>query len=126
MRAIAIEQRSDRAARIRRNAAAFGVPGLDVVEGHAPDALAGLPPPDAVFIGGGAKFSLDAAQAALRPGGRLVVNAVTLQTEALLIARHAALGGALIRIALSRAQSVGGETAWQPARPITQWTWTKP
>jgi precorrin-6Y C5,15-methyltransferase (decarboxylating) len=126
LRAVAIEHRADRAARIRRNAAAFGVPGLQIVEGRAPDALAGLPPPHAIFIGGGAKFSLDAALAALRSGGRLVVNAVTLQTEQLLMARHAALGGALVRIALSRAENVGGETAWRPAMPITQWTWTKP
>ena len=126
LRAVAIEHRADRAARIRRNAAAFGVPGLQVVEGRAPDALAGLPPPHAIFIGGGAKFSLDTALAALRSGGRLVVNAVTLQTEALLMARHAALGGALVRIALSRAENVGGETAWRPAMPITQWAWTKP
>jgi precorrin-6Y C5,15-methyltransferase (decarboxylating) len=126
LRAVAIEHRADRVARIRRNAAAFGVPGLQVVEDRAPDALAGLPPPHAIFIGGGAKFSLDTALAALRSGGRLVVNAVTLQTEALLMARHAALGGALVRIALSRAENVGGETAWRPAMPITQWAWTKP
>ncbi|MEI8153126.1 MAG: cobalamin biosynthesis bifunctional protein CbiET, partial [Hyphomicrobiales bacterium] len=56
----------------------------------------------------------------------LVVNAVTLQTESLLLARHAALGGELVRIALSRASAVGGETAWRPAMPITQWVWTKP
>jgi precorrin-6Y C5,15-methyltransferase (decarboxylating) len=55
-----------------------------------------------------------------------VVNAVTLQTEALVIARHAELGGELVRIALSRAESIGSETAWRPARPITQWLWTKP
>jgi precorrin-6Y C5,15-methyltransferase (decarboxylating) len=126
LRAVAIEQRPDRAARIRRNAAAFGMPALDVIEGRAPDALAGLPQPDAIFIGGGAGFSLDPAIAALGSGGRLVVNAVTLQTEALLIARHAALGGELVRIALSRADRIGGETAWRPARPITQWLWTKP
>jgi precorrin-6Y C5,15-methyltransferase (decarboxylating) len=126
LRAIAIEQRPDRAARIGRNAAAFGVPTLEVIEGRAPDALAGLSQPHAVFIGGGASFSLDAAIAGLRSRGRLVVNAVTLQTEALLIARHAALGGELVRIALSRADRIGEETAWRPARPITQWLWTKP
>jgi precorrin-6Y C5,15-methyltransferase (decarboxylating) len=126
LRAVAIEQRPDRAARIRRNAAAFGVPALEVIEGRAPDVLAGLPEPHAIFIGGGASLSLDPAIKALRSGGRLVVNAVTLQTEALLIARQAALGGELVRIALSRANQVGGETAWRPALPITQWLWTKP
>ena len=71
------------------------MPGLEVVEGRAPEALAGLATPDAIFVGGGAseRGVLDAAIAALRPGGRLVVNAVTLETEAVLIARHAALGG---------------------------------
>jgi precorrin-6Y C5,15-methyltransferase (decarboxylating) len=126
LRAVAIEADAGRAARIRRNAAAFGVPTLEVIEGRAPEALAGLPEPDAIFVGGGASFSLDAATAALRSGGRLVVNAVTLQTETLLIARHAALGGALVRIALSRADHVGGGTGWRPALPITQWVWTKP
>jgi precorrin-6B C5,15-methyltransferase / cobalt-precorrin-6B C5,C15-methyltransferase len=128
MRAIAVEQRADRAARIARNAAAFGVPGLDIVEGAAPAALSGLAEPDAIFVGGGASDSgaLDAATRALRPGGRLVVNAVTLETEALLIARHAAFGGELLRIAISRADAVGTMTAWRPAMPVTQWVWTKP
>ena len=90
--------------------------------------------PDAVFIGGGAGDPgvLDAAIAALRPGGRLVVNAVTLGTEALLLDRHAALGGELVRIAVSRASPVGGASepnmplAWRPAMPVTQWAWEKP
>jgi precorrin-6B C5,15-methyltransferase / cobalt-precorrin-6B C5,C15-methyltransferase len=128
MRAVAVEQRADRAARIRRNAAAFGVPGLDIVEGPAPASLAGLPFPDAVFVGGGASDSgvLDSAARTLRSGGRLVVNAVTLETEALLIARHAALGGELIRIAISRAAPIGEKSSWRPAMPVTQWVWTKP
>ena len=88
--AIAIEARPDRAARISRNAAALGVPGLHVIQGHAPEALTELATPDAIFVGGGASETgvLDAAIAALRPGGRLVANAVTLETEAELIARH--------------------------------------
>lgn len=128
MRAIAIEAHGERAARIRRNAAAFGVPGLDVIDGRAPAALAGLATPDAVFVGGGGPQPgvLDAAIAALRGGGRLVVNAVTLETEAMLIARHAALGGRLIHLTVARADLVGGKTAWRPAMPIAQWTWTKP
>jgi precorrin-6B C5,15-methyltransferase / cobalt-precorrin-6B C5,C15-methyltransferase len=87
-----------------------------------------LPAPDAVFVGGGAGEPgvLDTASAALRAGGRLVVNAVTLESEALLIARHAALGGELIRIAVSRAAAVGGKTGWRAALPVTQWVWTKP
>jgi precorrin-6Y C5,15-methyltransferase (decarboxylating) len=127
MRAIAIEQRPDRAARIRRNAAAFGVPGLEIVENAAPAGLAGLATPDAVFVGGGSDADvLDAAARALRSGGRLVVNAVTLETETLLLAHHAALGGELIRIAISRAAPVGEKTGWRTAMPVTQWLWVKP
>jgi precorrin-6Y C5,15-methyltransferase (decarboxylating) len=126
MRAIAIEARSDRAARIRRNAAAFGVPGLEVIEGVAPAAFAGLAQPDALFIGGGAASALDAAVAALRPGGRLVVNAVTVETEALLMACRATLGGELTRVAIARAEPMGGMQAWRPALPVTQWVWEKP
>jgi precorrin-6Y C5,15-methyltransferase (decarboxylating) len=127
MRAVAIEARTDRAARIRRNAAAFGVPELEILEGRAPSALADLPIPDAVFVGGGASDAgvLEAAIAALRPGGRLVVNAVTLETEAELIARQASLGGTLTRIGISRADSVGGKTGWRSAMPVTQWVWVK-
>jgi precorrin-6Y C5,15-methyltransferase (decarboxylating) len=128
LRAIAIEARAYRAARILRNAAAFGVPGLEVIEGSAPDALAGLATPDVVFIGGGASESgvLDSAIAALRSRGRLVVNAVTLATEKELIARHAALGGSLARIEIARAEPVGSKTGWRAAMPVTQWTWVKP
>jgi precorrin-6B C5,15-methyltransferase / cobalt-precorrin-6B C5,C15-methyltransferase len=134
LRAAAIEARADRAARIRRNAAAFGVPALDIVEGEVPAALANLAPPDAIFIGGGAGDAgvLDTAVAALRPSGRLVVNAVTLATESLLLARHSALGGDLIKIAVARAEPVGRSAGsqspmvWRPAMPVTQWTWVKP
>ncbi|WP_454684455.1 precorrin-6y C5,15-methyltransferase (decarboxylating) subunit CbiE [Ancylobacter moscoviensis] len=128
LEAVGIEERPERAARARRNAQALGVPGLAIVEGRAPDALADLPAPDVVFIGGGAGEPgvMDAAIAALKPGGRLVVNAVTLETEALLIARHAAQGGELVRLSVARAAPVGGLTGWRPAMPVTQWSWAKP
>jgi len=134
LRAAVIEARADRAARIRRNAAAFGVPGLDIVESEAPAALANLARPDAVFIGGGAGDPgvLDAAVSALRSGGRLVVNAVTLATEGVLLGRHAGMGGELIQIAVARAAPLGrspdsqSPIAWRPALPVTQWTWVKP
>lgn len=126
MRAVAIEARSDRAARIRRNAAALGVPGLEVVEGAAPAALEGLARPDAVFIGGGATIVLDTAVRALRAGGRLVVNAVTAETEALILHRQATLGGELTRIAIARLEPVGRRQGWRPALPVTQWVWIKP
>ena len=128
MRATAVEASASRAARIARNAAALGVPGLDVVTGAAPAALAGLPTPDAIFLGGGASDPgvLDACIGALRPGGRLVANAVTLETEALLMVAHAARGGELLRIALARAEPVGRMTGWRAAMPVTQWRWVKP
>jgi precorrin-6Y C5,15-methyltransferase (decarboxylating) len=126
MRAVAIEARSERAARIRRNAAALGVPGLEIVEGAAPAALEGLARPDAVFIGGGATIVLDAAVRALRAGGRLVVNAVTAETEALILQRQARLGGELTRIAIARLEPVGRRQGWRPALPVTQWAWIKP
>jgi precorrin-6B C5,15-methyltransferase / cobalt-precorrin-6B C5,C15-methyltransferase len=127
LRAIAIEARADRAARISRNAGAFGVPELELVEGAAPDALAGLEAPDAIFVGGGASLPgvLDTCLAGLKPGGRLVANAVTLETESELIARHQARGGELTRIAVSRADAVGSKTGWRSAMPVTQWIWEK-
>jgi precorrin-6Y C5,15-methyltransferase (decarboxylating) len=126
MRAIAIEARSDRSARIRRNAAAFGVPGLEVIDSTAPAAFEGLAQPDAIFIGGGATTALDAAVPALRSGGRLVVNAVTIETEALLMTCRAKLGGELSRIAIARVEPIGSKEAWRPALPVTQWAWIKP
>jgi len=128
LRAIAIEARADRAARIGRNAITFGVPGLQVIQGNAPETLHGLEAPDAIFIGGGASVPgvLETCIAALKPGGRLIANAVTLETEAEFLARHAELGGDLIRIAVSRAGHVGDKTGWRPAMPVMQWVWGKP
>lgn len=125
--ATALEADRARAARIAANAEALGVPGLTVVTGVAPGALAGLAPPDAVFIGGGGSASgvMDAAIQALKPGGRLVANAVTLEMDAVLLAHHRAYGGALRRIAIDRAEALGSMTGWQPARPVTQWIWHK-
>ncbi|KAB1079617.1 precorrin-6y C5,15-methyltransferase (decarboxylating) subunit CbiE [Methylobacterium soli] len=128
MRAVAIEARPERAARIRRNAEALGVPDLAVVEGRAPAALAGLAPPDAVFIGGGisAPGLLPAALDALPSGGRLVANAVTLEAEAVLLAAFAERGGSLRRLSVARADPVGGLHGWRPAMPVTLWAWSKP
>lgn len=126
-RAIAIEPRADRIALCARNSAALGVPDLRVVAGRAPEALSDLPQPQAIFIGGGGDDAvLDAAIAALPPQGRIVANAVTLETEARLIARQANHGGTLTRIEISRAEAVGGLTGWRAAMPITQWVWVKP
>ncbi|CAM5592773.1 precorrin-6y C5,15-methyltransferase (decarboxylating) subunit CbiE [Streptomyces tanashiensis] len=126
-RAVAVEKSPERAARIARNAGALGVPGLKVVTGPAPAALAGLPTPDAIFIGGGltAPGLLDTCWEALPPGGRLVANTVTLESEALLADRYRRHGGELIRLAVSTAVPVGGFTGWRQAMPVTQWSVTK-
>ncbi len=122
--ATAVEADAWRAARIARNAARLGVPGLRVVTGRAPSALAGLAAPDAVFVGGGATRDgvLEECLAALRPGGRLVVHGVTLQTERVLADAYARHGGELTRVAVETAAPVGSFTGWTPARTVTQWT----
>lgn len=126
-RAIAVEKDPERAARIGRNADALGVPGLRVVTARAPEGLAALPAPDAVFIGGGLTVPglLDACWDALPAGGRLVANTVTLESEALLADRYRRHGGELVRLAVAAAVPVGGFTGWRQAMPVTQWSVTK-
>nr|WP_203337613.1 precorrin-6y C5,15-methyltransferase (decarboxylating) subunit CbiE [Nocardioides sp. DJM-14] len=126
--AISIERDAERAARIERNARALGVPQLRVVVGTAPEALAGLAAPDAVFIGGGLTGAgvVDAAWAALRPGGRLVANAVTLESAADLVTWREKLGGTLTRLEVARAGDVGAFTGWRAALPVVQWIAIKP
>jgi precorrin-6Y C5,15-methyltransferase (decarboxylating) len=127
-RATAIEKDPARCARILRNARALGVPELDVVQGSAPEALADLPAPDAVFIGGGASHDalLDHCYLALSRGGRLVVNAVALETEARLLAAYAKHGGELRRLSIETALPLGSMTGWRPAMPVVQWRIQKP
>lgn len=127
-RAVSVERDPVRAGRITRNAERLGVPALKVVTGPAPVSLAGLEAPDAVFIGGGltAPGLLDACWEALRPGGRLVANTVTLESEALLAERHRTHGGELVRLAVAHAVPVGGFTGWRQAMPVTQWSVSKP
>ncbi len=127
-RAVAIERDGGRAARILRNASVLGVSRrLQIVEGAAPAVLAGLDAPEAIFIGGGTGDGslLDACWLALKPGGRLVANAVTVSGETALLTRHADLGGDLVRLAVSRAEPLAGEVAWRALRPVTQWAAVK-
>lgn len=121
--ATAVEAAPERAARIGRNAARLGVPDLRVVHGTAPDALANLPVPSAIFVGGGATRPgvVHACLAALPVGGRLVVHGVTLETERLLGDLHSTHGGELTRIAVETAAPIGTYTGWTPARTVTQW-----
>ncbi|MCZ7415280.1 precorrin-6y C5,15-methyltransferase (decarboxylating) subunit CbiE [Streptomyces sp. WMMC897] len=127
-RAVTVERDPVRAGRIAGNAERLGVPGLRVVTGAAPEALAGLPEPDAVFVGGGltAPGLLEACWAALPGGGRLVANTVTLESEALLADWYRRRGGDLVRLAVSHAVPVGGFTGWRQAMPVTQWAVVKP
>lgn len=127
-RAIGIEENADRAARALVNAVNLGVPHLRLVTGAAPVALAGLERPDAVFIGGGTGDDdvFEAAWAALRPGGRLVANAVTLESEQALARRFTQHGGDLIRLGVERLVPVGSMHGWRPAMPVTQWSVVKP
>jgi precorrin-6B C5,15-methyltransferase / cobalt-precorrin-6B C5,C15-methyltransferase len=126
--AIAIERDAARCARIRKNASSLGALGLEVVHSSAPEGLARLASPDAVFIGGGATHPdmIDTCYAALLRGGRLVANAVSLETEARLLAAYAELGGELRRISIETAVPLGSMTCFRPALPITQWRITKP
>jgi precorrin-6Y C5,15-methyltransferase (decarboxylating) len=127
-RAIAIEADAGRQKLIRANAQALGVPGLELVAGAAPAALAGLAMPDAIFIGGGVTEPnvLDHCWAALKPGGRLVANAVTVQSEMLLVSWRDKVGGELTRISVSQAKPLGGFDAWRAALPVTIFAATKP
>ena len=126
--AIAIERHPVRAARAARNAVALGVPHLQFVGGPAPMAFQGLPLPDAVFIGGGAHKPgmIDAAWTALPTDGRLVANAVTIETEAALLEARARLGGTLSRLSIERLDNVGSMHGYRPAMTVTQWLAVKP
>lgn len=123
-KAVTVERDETRVERITRNAARLGVPHLRVVPGTAPAALAGLPAPDAVFIGGGltAEGVVDACWSALREGGRLVANAVTLESQAEVTRLAAQHGGELVRVEIAGTTPVGGFTGWRPAMPVVQWT----
>ncbi|MBA2126752.1 cobalamin biosynthesis bifunctional protein CbiET [Hyphomicrobium methylovorum] len=127
-RAIGIERDDVRAARAERNAVALGVPHFDIRRGGAPEAFAGLPAPDAIFIGCGTDGgkAIEAAWAALKPGGRIVVNSVTLESEQALIAAYHLHGGTLTRLSAERAEPIGRRMAWRPALPVVQWVCVKP
>ncbi|GAA2048594.1 precorrin-6y C5,15-methyltransferase (decarboxylating) subunit CbiE [Williamsia deligens] len=123
-RAWTFEADDARRERIARNAARHGVPHTVTVAGPAPDSFPRGEAPDAIFVGGGLTDPgmLDACWAALRPGGRLVANAVTLESENLLLTAHRDRGGDLRRIHLETAAPLGQMTTWRPILPVTQWT----
>ena len=134
--AVGVDRNPGRLATARRNADTLGAPRLQLIEGRAPVALEQIPAPkgtqrdlrvpDAVFLGGGLSADLFATcWDRLGPGGRLVANAVTLESEALLLELFARHGGELCRIAVQRAEPVGQLTGWRPAMPVTQWALLK-
>jgi precorrin-6Y C5,15-methyltransferase (decarboxylating) len=125
-RAIAIEHNLDRVKRIRGNAVALGVPDLEVLHAKAPRALISLPRPHAVFVGGGAtRETLERSWSALRLGGRLVVHAVTQETEMIMVECWKRYGGDLSRLSVEHLESIGRYHGWRPARAIVQWSAVK-
>jgi precorrin-6Y C5,15-methyltransferase (decarboxylating) len=128
MRAIGIERDETRAARAARNAVALGVPHFDIRRGAVPDALMELPEPDAIFIGCGTAGGrvIETCWAALKPGGHIVVNSVTLESELALLAAYHGHGGSLTRLGVERAESIGKRMVWRPALPVLQWVGVKP
>ncbi|GLY33117.1 precorrin-6y C5,15-methyltransferase (decarboxylating) subunit CbiE [Kineosporia sp. NBRC 101731] len=122
-RAVSIERDGERSARIARNAELLGVPHLEVRTGEAPAELNGLPTPDAIFVGGGltAPGLVDLCWEALAPGGRMVVNVTTLESEMVLAQARSNYGGTLTKIDITRATAIGRFTGWRPAMPVTQW-----
>lgn len=127
MQALGVERDPARAVRAKTNAVCLGVPRLRVIEGAAPACLAGLPLPDAIFIGGGATEPgmIEAALSALRPRGRLVVNAVTMETQAVLFDAVTKWGGSLTRLGIERLDTVGQLHGFRPAMAVVQWALTK-
>jgi precorrin-6B C5,15-methyltransferase / cobalt-precorrin-6B C5,C15-methyltransferase len=121
-RAIAIEQHDRRLQFISDNMVALGTPHLQLVQGKAPAALQDLPTPDAIFIGGGTTSGglLETCWTALRSGGRLVANAVTVESELQLLQWHQQVGGELTRIAIQRTYPIGAFLGWKPLIPVTQ------
>jgi precorrin-6Y C5,15-methyltransferase (decarboxylating) len=128
LKAIGFEERPERAARAARNAASLGTPDLQIVQGKAPAAFTSQPRPDAVFIGGGLTDPgvFDAAWSALKPGGRLIANAVSIDSERLLIEGFQRHGGELVRLQASKADRIGTVFAWRASTPVTQWRVRKP
>jgi precorrin-6Y C5,15-methyltransferase (decarboxylating) len=122
-RAIAIEHNLDRVKRIRGNAESLGVPSLEVLHVEAPTALTSLARPNAVFVGGGVVAeTLEQSWSALRPGGRLVVHAVTHETEMIIADCWRRYGGELTRHSVEHLEPIGRYHGWRPARPVVQWS----
>jgi precorrin-6Y C5,15-methyltransferase (decarboxylating) len=125
---VAVESKSERIEMIRQNTIKLGAEKMIIRHGRAPDLLDELPQPDAVFIGGGltGQDVFEKAWSHLRPGGRLVANVVTLESESRLLDLHRQFGGNLVRIAIQKAERIGPSHGWRAAMPVTQWCVVKP
>ena len=126
-RAMAFERHPERLAMIAENMTALGVPELDVVAGEAPEVLEHQPTPSAIFLGGAVSNDavFEACWAALPAGGRMVVNAVTLEGEAAVAGYHKAHGGELVRLEISRVEAVGRLRGMRPGMAVLQWRGVK-
>jgi precorrin-6B C5,15-methyltransferase / cobalt-precorrin-6B C5,C15-methyltransferase len=126
-RAIALEQNETRINYIVDNAAALGTPNLQIITGKAPEIIHNLPTPDAIFIGGGvtAPGLFDICWNALRPGGRMVANVVTLEGEQTLFQWYEKVGGNFTRISIQRAEPIGKFLGWKGMSQVTQWVAVK-
>ncbi|MDP5016887.1 MAG: precorrin-6y C5,15-methyltransferase (decarboxylating) subunit CbiE [Dolichospermum sp.] len=126
-RAIAIEQNATRLNYIADNAAALGTPNLQIIAGKALEVIQNLPTPNAIFIGGGVTVPeiLENCWNALLPGGRMVVNVVTLEGEQRLYQWYEKVGGNFTRIAIQRAEPIGKFLGWKSMSPVTQWVGIK-
>jgi len=130
LKAIAIESNSRRIEFLKKNAIELAVPNLEIIQGRAPDILLGLKKPNAIFIGGGLSGNngieiIEKSINSLLPNGRLVINAVTIETEILLINNYKKYGGDLTRIAVSKVKKVGSSIAWDDYMPVVQWSYHK-
>ncbi|WP_040768300.1 precorrin-6y C5,15-methyltransferase (decarboxylating) subunit CbiE [Tsukamurella sp. 1534] len=122
---VGVERREDRAERVRRNASRAGVP-FEVVVADTAELNTDLPEPDAIFIGGGLSETLaTACVGVLKPGGRLVANAVTVESQSLATVLRNRFGGALRTYTVADLRPLGGGTAWEPRRPVVQWVFVK-
>lgn len=129
-RVVSVEQHRERAARIERNADAWGVAHrVEVLRTSTFTAVRDerLPRPDAVFLGGGlADDVIEAALARLTPGGRAVAHAVTVESELLVLAAAERHGGELVRLAVEHLEPLGRFRSWRPTRAVVSWNWVKP
>ena len=122
-KAIGIEPKKERREMAKKNAYILGAPKLEILSGSAPEGLENLLNPDAIFIGGGfTRQTFDICWGRLKPFGRIVVNAVTLETEVELLKLKEKYGGELVRLNIQKIEEIGSRTAWRPHMPVTQWS----